>query len=195
MSGFDLVFALFGLVLGLAITEVLAGFSRVIKMRRDVHVGWLVPLLGLLVLIDLTSFWSNAAEVRDVVPGNLLTLLIVLALVGTYYLIATLIFPTDPEAWPDFDLYYDRINRKVLGGMLAINFASLIAGAAAFALAPEKPGKPEADLGLWTAIFELAPVPLLLALIFVKSRRWNVALMLILIEDFLAMAVAEAVGG
>lgn len=195
MSGFDLVFALFGLVLGLAITEVLAGFSRVLKMRGKAHVGWLTPLLGMVVLIDLTSFWSNAAELRDVLPGNLLTLIIVMLLVGAYYLIATLIFPADPDEWPDFDLYYDRFNRLILGGMLAINFASLIAGATAFALAPEKPGKVDEALGLWSTIFELAPVALLIALIVVKSRRWNVALMLILIMDFLAMAVAEAIGG
>ncbi len=194
MSGFDLVFALFGLVLGLAITEVLAGFSRVLKMRRDVHVGWLVPLLGLVVLLDLTTFWSNAAEVRDVIPGNLLALMIVMAIVGAYYLVATLIFPTDPDAWPDFDLYYDRYNRWIIGGMLAINVATLIAGATAFALIPDKSGKPDDVLGIWSTIFELAPAPLLIALIVVKARRWNVALMLILIADFLAMAVAEAVG-
>ena len=195
MSGFDLVFALFGLVLGLAITEVLAGFSRVLKMRGKAHVGWLTPLLGLVVLIDLTSFWSNAAELRDVLPGNLLTLIIVMLIVGAYYLIATLIFPTDPDQWPDFDLYYDRFNRLILGGMLTINFVSLIAGATAFALAPEKPGKVDEALGLWSTIFELAPVALLIALIVVKSRRWNVALILILILDFLAMAFAEAIGG
>lgn len=195
MSGFDLVFALFGLVLGLAITEVLAGFSRVLKMRGKAHVGWLTPLLGLVVLLDLTTFWSNAAEVREVIPGNLLTLMIVMAIVGSYYLVATLIFPTDPDEWPDFDLYYDRFNRWIIGGMLAINIATLIAGATAFGLAPEKLSKPDEAVGMWSTIFELAPAPLLIALIVVKSRRWNVALMLILIADFLAMAVAEAVGG
>ena len=34
MSAFDLVFALFGLLLGLALCEVLAGFARVLKLKR-----------------------------------------------------------------------------------------------------------------------------------------------------------------
>lgn len=193
MSGFELVFALFGLVLGLAITEVLAGFSRVLKMRREVHVGWLVPLLGLVVLLDLTAFWSQAYDVRNVLSGNLLTLNIVMAIVGAYYLLATLVFPDQPDKWPDFDVYYDRINRKVLGGMLAINFATLIGAATAFSLAPPVKGAVDEEIGLASTIVELAPVLLIVALLLVKNRRWNVILLLLLAFDFLAMAVIESV--
>ncbi len=44
MSPFELVFAVFGLLLGLAIAEVLGGFSRAVKLKRGAHpvsVGWL----------------------------------------------------------------------------------------------------------------------------------------------------------
>src|SRR6185295_5418837 len=107
MNPFELVFALFGLLLGLAIAEVLGGFARVLKLKRiggaaaAVRIGWLTPLLGLLVILDQTSFWLTAFNLRDVIPANYLTLLIVLAIVGTYYLVSTLIFPDDPEKWPD----------------------------------------------------------------------------------------------
>ena len=46
MSAFDLVFALFGLLLGLALCEVLAGFARVLKLKRGarpVRIGWRSP--------------------------------------------------------------------------------------------------------------------------------------------------------
>lgn len=195
MSGFDLVFALFGLVLGLAITEVLAGFSRIAKMRGKARIGWLVPLLGLVILLDLTTFWMQAYEMREALPANLLTLFVVLGIVGSYYFLATLIFPDDPDAWPDFDVYYDRVNRTILGGMLTINFASLIAGGIAIAVAPASPAnKPDELIGLWSTIFELAPVPLIIALIMLKSRRTNVALLALLIADFLAMATADVAG-
>ena len=111
MSAFDLVFTMFGLVLGLAVTEVLAGFGRVLKMRTRARVGWLTPLLGTLLLIDLSRFWTSAFAQRENVHANLLTLLVVLAFVGSYYLIATLVFPDDPAEWPDFDAYYDRHKR------------------------------------------------------------------------------------
>lgn len=190
MSGFDLVFALFGLVLGLAITEVLSGFSRVLKMRGKAHVGWLVPMLGLVVLLDLTSFWSSAYELRDILPANLLTLFAVMSIISTYYLIATLIFPDDPDRWPDFDLYYDRYNRLILGGMLGVNFAMLLGSTAAYILLA-KAEAPEEDIGLWEGIFELAPVALIIALLIVKGRRKNLALLILLALDFLAMAIAE----
>lgn len=194
MSGFDLVFALFGLVLGLGITEILAGYSRVIKMRGKAHIGWLVPLLGLVVLLDLTSFWMQAYELRNDVPATLLALFVVMGIVGAYYMIATLVFPDDPDAWPDFDLYYDRYNRRILGGMLGINIAALIASIAALLIAPERPGESAPDAGLWSLLFEVAPVVLIPALMFVRSRPANIALLLILIVDFLGMAVTDALG-
>ena len=194
MSGFDLVFALFGLVLGLAVTEVLAGFSRVLKMRGKAHIGWLVPLLGLLVLLDLTSFWMQAFALREYMPANLLTLFVVLAIVGSYYLVATLIFPDDPEAWPDFDLYYDRFNRRILGGMLGINIASLVASVVLIMVMPEPSATAEPEAGLWSTIFEVAPVVLIPALMLVRGRRANLALLVLLIADFMAMAVADVLG-
>ena len=84
MSPFELVFALFGLLLGLAIAEVLGGFARVLKLKRlggaaaDVRIGWLTPLLGLLVILDQTSFWLTAYNLREVIPANYATLIVVL---------------------------------------------------------------------------------------------------------------------
>ena len=100
MSAFDLVFAAFGLLLGLAIAEVLGGFARVLKLKRSakpVRVGWLTPLLGLFVMLDLTSFWGTAFSMRDQMDASYLTLVVVLAIVGAYHLIASVIFPDEPE--------------------------------------------------------------------------------------------------
>ena len=41
-----------------------------------------------------------------------------LAIVGVYHLAASLIFPDEPEQWPDFDDWYDRQKRMVIGGLL-----------------------------------------------------------------------------
>jgi len=127
MSPFELVFALFGLLLGLAIAEVLGGFARALRLRRSakaVRIGWLTPLLGLFVILDLTSFWVVAYEARDQLRANYLTLIVVSAIVGTYYLAASLIFPDDPGEWPDFDDHYDRQNRFVILGLLGANLGS-----------------------------------------------------------------------
>ena len=57
MDAFNFAFSLFAIILGLSLVEVLTGFSRALRHRRVVHLGWLTPLLALFVMLDLTSFW------------------------------------------------------------------------------------------------------------------------------------------
>lgn len=200
MSGFEMVFALFGLLLGLAIAEVLIGFSRTWKARlraeaagtAPVRIGWLVPLLGLLVITDQTAFWLHAYALRDAIPLTFLSLLAVLAVIGGYYLLATFIFPDDPWAWPDFDDYYLRTSRIVVGGMLLINFA-LIAAAAALAAAGARIVEAETRGPVGDAAL-LVQLPLLIALFFVRSKRASLILLILVDGLVLVEAVADAAG-
>ena len=47
MSGFEFIFSLFGLILGLALAEGLGGLSRALKASHRVRIGWPTALLGL----------------------------------------------------------------------------------------------------------------------------------------------------
>lgn len=195
MSPFELVFAVYGLLLGLAIAEVLGGFSRTLKLKRGarpVRVGWLTPLLGILVVLDLTTFWLIAWEARDQISANYLTLLFVLGIVGIYYLAATLIFPDDPAEWPDFDEWYDRQNRMVIGGLLAANVGSWIGQIGLEISAPTPDSELEMSnaemVVVWAGIVVFG---LLVALLKVKSRKWNVALLATVILLLLVFGIAE----
>jgi hypothetical protein len=200
MSGFELVFVLFGIVLGLAITEVLAGFARVVKLKRggraDVRVGSLTPLLGLFVILDQTSFFLVAYNLQKVVTAaSYLTLILVMAVAGLYYVASTLIFPDDPETWPDFDAHYDRQNRFVLGTVLLANLAVLaLAVAAAAGALPGQPPAAPGDGGGGGGLAALLILPLLVAVIFVKRRALNIALLAALIALNLWGAVAAGAG-
>ena len=195
-----MVFALFGLLLGLAVAELLTGFAHSWKARlraeskgiEPVRVGWLVPLLGLLVIMDQTAFWLYAWSLRDAIPLTFLSLLAVLAVVGGYYLLATFVFPDDPDAWRDYDDYYLRTNRLIVGGILVINFsvvglAALLEGGSGEIWAAERRG-PVADAALMLA------VPTTIALFFVKSKRANLVLLVLLNALVLLEAVAGAGG-
>lgn len=46
MSGFEFIFSLFGLLLGLALAEGLGGLSRALKTSHRVRIGWPTALLG-----------------------------------------------------------------------------------------------------------------------------------------------------
>ena len=197
MSAFDLVFAVFGLLLGLALCEVLAGFARVLKLKRGARparIGWLTPLLGLFVMLDLTSFWGLAFMARDQMDASNLTLVTVLAITGGYYLVASLIFPDDPAYWPDFDLWYDRQNRMVVGGLLTINIATMIGTGILDTLhpMPEAPAGPAGEIGfLIYGLSALALFLLLIALLFVNNRRWNVAMLVALNLILLGGSILE----
>jgi len=175
MTNFEFVFSLFGLLLGLGLAEVLGGFGAAIQHRKKVRIGWLTPLLGALVALDLTSFWMVAWSARDLVPAHYLSLLAGLIIMGLYYLIARICFPDHPEEWPDYDAYYFEHRQWVLGGIVLCNFiaigALLALGAEPLASAANR----------WSL---LVFIPALGAAMFVQDRRVNIALLLLLIVQY-----------
>jgi hypothetical protein len=170
MTPFEFVFSLFGLLLGLSLAEVLGGLSRVLKQRKEVQLGWLTPLLGLLVMLDLTSSWALAYSLKEAIPANFLTLVIGLFVTGLYYLAATLVFPDDASKWPDLDDYYFRHKKQVLGGILA---SRVLARAAQFALGA-------AGWNYFPAF--AAFVVLALAAMFARGKAANIAILVIFLS-------------
>ena len=167
---FDFVFSLFGLLLGLSLAEVLSGLARTLKQRKVVRLGWMTPLLGLLVMVDLSSSWALAWSLRDVIPANFLTLVIGLFVTGLYYLAATLVFPDDASKWPDLDTYYFEHKKQVLGGILA---SRVLARAAQFGLGAAG----------WNYFPAFAAFVLLAtAAIFARSRKANIAILVVFLS-------------
>ena len=153
--------------------------------------GWLTPLLGVVVILDLTSFWLLAWEAQPQIGANYLTLVSVLVIVGIYYLAASLIFPDEPADWPDFDLWYDRQNRMVIGGLLIANIGSAV-GLTALEFVVASPE--EAVAGAGDAVEVLASLGvliLLLALLPINGRRTNVALLAAVSLLLLTAGIAE----
>ena len=202
---FDYIFELFTLLIGLAVAEMLMGFSRILKLRArrkagvdptaiELHVGWLVPLLGMLVLVDLGTFWSIVWSMRGVLDMRMGMIFGVLVLIGGYYLIATLVFPDEPELWPDFDAYFWQQKRWVVGGMLAINLATTAAHVALGAMID--PDETQIAAIAANPLFRAAMIMLFLNypafawLTFSKRRRVCIALMAFILFTQLLYAVS-----
>lgn len=168
MSAFEFVFSLFGLLLGLSLAEVLGGLVRVVQARRSVRIGWLTPMLGLIVMLDLTTFWSIAWVFRDKIPPALLTLVIGLLVSGIYYFAASMVVPKAVEPGIDLDDYYLAHRREVLGAVIAANLVVLTAIIAFVELPPI----------LQIVVGELFIVPMAVATL--SSRRWVNVIALIL---------------
>ena len=127
MSNFEFVFSLYSLLFGLALTQVFAGFGNTLQERHKIRIGWLTPLLGLFVILDLTSFWAIGWELRDMSRPAFLYLVCGVLLAGIYYLAARLVFPRNFTEWPDFDVYYLRHKQWVFGGILLCNIVAVLA--------------------------------------------------------------------
>ena len=112
MSEFEFVFPLFALLVGLSVTEMLAGLAHALKSKRDIHVGWLTPLLGTLILINLAMFWQGSWDMRDSMTASSSSFLLVLAVGGTYFLAASLTFPSWDANVRDLDQHF-MDNRKL----------------------------------------------------------------------------------
>ncbi len=198
MQASSTIYSLFGLVVGLGIAEILRGFAEawrttrgVGKVREAIRIGWLVPLLGTLVIMDQTQFYITAYVMRDAIPFTYFSLLSVLAVVGTYYVCSTFVFPDDLLHWRDFDAYYLRIKRIVASGVLAVNVA-LLGFSTVLVLAGHSFDSPH-QATLFDTLLALAFLPLIAALIFVRSKRADLVLLILLNLNLVAGAIAPLV--
>jgi hypothetical protein len=185
MSNFDFVFSLFSLLLGLSLAEVLGGFARTIQKRRKVRIGWQTPLLGLIVLLDVSSFWLVGWALRDAIPIQYFAMMCGLVICGLYYLVASLVFPHDLDEWPDLDAYYEAHKRVVIGGAIGCN-ALALAGALALGLNPLASLDNQLAIGLFVASA--------VALVLAKSTRANIALLAFMALQYPVRAVLEMMG-
>ena len=171
MTAFEFVFPLFGLLVGLTYTEMLGGLARALKSSHHVRIGWLVPLLGVLVLINLTMFWYGAWQMRHLAIPTSSTLLMTLLVGGTYYLAASLVFPNPEDDVPDLDEHFFRTRRKSLLAIAFCNFLGLglVADNAGWTMQP-----------VWWVVNTIFLV-VLVAAAFVANRRLVAGLLVLMI--------------
>ncbi|WP_395644819.1 hypothetical protein [Terricaulis sp.] len=127
MTGFEFVFSLFGLLLGLALAAGLGGLARALKVRHRVSIGWPTALLGVFVSCDVVTFWMYGWAMREVIPISWPALFAGFVITGLYYVAASLVFPDDPEDWGDLSAYFDMHRRTVLGAIFLCNTALMAA--------------------------------------------------------------------
>ena len=127
MTSFEFAFSLFGLLLGLSVAEVMSGFARVLRARTTIRLGWLTPMLGVLLMVDLVTFWSNAWDMRDAIPPSFAALLFGTVIACVYFLSASLVFPTAVTEWPDLDAYFMRHKGQVMTGVMTANLLVMVA--------------------------------------------------------------------
>ncbi len=170
MSAFEFFFGFFSLVMGLAMATVATGLANVLRARKVVPLGRLTPLLALLVLLDICSFWVIGWNNLQDIAITYATIYLGLAMTLVYFLSAALVFPNDASEWPSLDDYYDSHKRLVLGGVLFSNALGLIWRVMSVDAGEFDP--------VTTALLILF-FGVLIALMFIRNRRINLALLLV----------------
>lgn len=118
MENFDFAFSLVGLILGLAVVEVLSGLVRTL-LKHDLRaIGWLTPMLGIAVICDLTTYWGMLSGFRSDMPQMYLAMGSGVIVTSIYYVAASMVFPSNDV---DLDVHYFRYKRKILALIVAVN--------------------------------------------------------------------------
>lgn len=178
MNAFEFVFTLFGLMLGFSLAELLGGFVRMLKARPAARIGWLTPLLAMFVMLDLTSFWANIWEMRDI-PVTYGTLVIGLVASGFYYVAASLIFPDRLDADDALDAHYFLRRRPVL---------AIVAGCNAVVIAAMSALAPAQVLSTAALVTHSIYYAALLTAAFARPRGLNLAALGVLVALYLFYA-------
>lgn len=97
-DSFDFMFGFYGLLLGLAVAEIAAGFSRAWDERKRRSLGLVGPLFGAVLLLDLLTYWLSAWGHRDVPTVTFEVAFIAAIAALLYYFAATQVFPKEGHA-------------------------------------------------------------------------------------------------
>ena len=169
MSAFEFFFGFFSLIMGLAVATVASGLADVLRARRVVPIGWLTPLLALLILLDISTFWVTGWTGLQNIEITYSTIYAGLVIALVYFLAAAMVFPRDASEWPSLDDYYDGHKRWVIGGILFSNTLGLLSR---LMLGDRLATYDPTRLVLLALFFAV-----LIALLFVRNRKANIALL------------------
>lgn len=181
MSEFEFVFPLFALLVGLSMTEMLSGLAYALKSKRDIRVGWLTPLLGTLILINLAMFWQGSWDIRDQITASSGSFFLLLVVGGAYFLAASMVFPSWGSDVRDLDDHFMDIRTLSLLAIAACNLVFI----GRIALATARP------IGLWWWSGNVLFIALLIIAAFVRDRRAILAILAILIAAHGAVLILD----
>jgi hypothetical protein len=178
VDNFSYFIVFYTLILGLALTELLGGFARMVRARA---LGQLEPqtaLLALLTLILVIATWIDARMSLQAITVDFGGLWAPILLAIFYYLAAAVVFPHDDADHERLADYYLARKPFIVGMLFAAGIVEHVTYLSVF----------EGQLARHPAIFWLYLLPYnlaidgsMIALLLVRSRRANIVMLCVLI--------------
>jgi hypothetical protein len=122
LDRFAFFFGFYGLILGLAVTELLNGLGALARTGELRRLGAQTALLSLFLLLVICATWIDAWVSLRTVRLEFADLWAPILIAILYYLAATVTFPRNPADWTQLDDYYAQRKRFVVVLMLAAEF-------------------------------------------------------------------------
>lgn len=182
MSVMEFVLVAHAIIVGLAVAEILRGFSELFR-SSDANFSYRLILIAVWTLLLLLQLWWAVWHVSGHDIWTFAEFLLFLLPVGILYVIARLCFPADMTE-VDLEAYYPRVANKIWW-LIAATYASF-----AFLMAPFVYGV------FLPMVFasQIIIAALALASIRVKSRSFQVFVIIVMLAQVLWRGFAYVIG-
>lgn len=178
MDSFSYFIAFYSLILGLALTELLGGFAHMVRAKALKKLEPQTALLALFILVDICSTWVDTWISLRHVTVDMASLWAPVLITICLYLAAATVFPHDEADHERLADYYRERKRFIVILLLAVEMLIHITYLPIFEARIAH--QPEV-FWLWTVPFNLAIEASMVALLFVRSKRANIALLVVLL--------------
>lgn len=127
-ESFNFFMVIYGLLLGLAVTELFTGISPFLREEpiSAKKIGVLVPLLILIILVEIISTFIDAWDQYTNIHIELDDLFLPTVIAIGYFVVAAISLPRDGAADTVLDRYFLERKRRIIGILLCLNGAVVL---------------------------------------------------------------------
>ena len=182
LDKFSFFFAFYGLILGLAVAELLGGFAGMVRAHALKKLEAQTALVALFTFVLIIATWVDAFKMSQGITLDFGDLWAPILLATFYYLAAAVIFPHDPGQYAHLRAYFAARRRFVIGMLFAAEIVDAITDRAFFIDMYRH--NPPFFWG-WLLPYNTAIKGCFLALFLVRGRRATIALLIVQLLLFL----------
>ncbi|MES2442774.1 MAG: hypothetical protein V4574_08075 [Pseudomonadota bacterium] len=168
MTPFEFFMTFYGLLLGLATAELFGGFASILRERTPPRLGIILPLVGVIALIEIMATFLDAWMSLRGIAINMPQFAVPMLVGLVYYVLAVVMVPRHLDDWPDLDSYFDHRRPWLAGLLLAANLLLMITEVTAMV----QGHRPSDAARLTTYVLRNSWLLASYALLLLSRRRW-----------------------
>jgi hypothetical protein len=179
---FSFFFAFYGLILGLAVAELLSGFAGMVRAHALKKLEAQTALAALLTFVLIVATWVDTFSMDRAITLSFSDLWPPILLGTFYYLAAAVVFPRDAGQFAHLRAYFAARRRFIIGMLFAAELVDFYANRVWLI---DRYYHNVAGFWFWTVPYNVAIKGCFLALLLVRGRRATIVLLAVQILLFM----------